>query len=126
MGILQPSLACLGRGGSGREARPRDLNPGLREHPGSTSLRGTEDEEADGSSCAPGNSLVLIQGTGKQLHRDSVSHRDVLVSWTSQQRGETPGRRKASSKCWRGTSEHPSLLYHPGVWLLLPAAGRKL
>lgn len=33
-----------------------------------------DEEEFDGSSCAPENSLVLIQGTGKQLHRDLVSH----------------------------------------------------
>lgn len=47
------------------------------------------DEDVDGSNCDPRNSPVLIQGIGKQLHGDSVSHQDVLVSWTSRQQGQT-------------------------------------
>lgn len=121
-GILQPSLVCLVRGGSRRDTHSQDLNPRGWERPSSTSLGEMVDEEGfDGSGCAPGNSLVLIQSTDKQLHRDSVNHQGVLVSWTSWWQGQTRGR-KASSKCWRCTPEHPAFCTIVGFgwcrWLL--------
>lgn len=49
----------------------------------------------------------------KQLHRDSVCHRGVLVTWTSRQQGQT-SKGKASSKLSKCTAEHSSLRHHLG------------
>lgn len=46
-------------------------------------------------------------------HRDSVSHRGVLVRWTSRQQGQSSGR-KGFSKRWKCTAEHSSLRRHLG------------
>lgn len=93
-GLLQPSLACSFRGAPGPRA------PGCGRVP-----------------AAPARVALWMSRLvwSKQLHRDSVSHRGVLVTRTSRQQGQSR-RGKASYRRSKCTAEHSSLRAPSGFW----------